>query len=178
MKPRPALFLLGLRAFARLVFPRGSSGPAGRPLFLARHSQDRENIIHAVVRDQVCPLRSQPDKVGAVLPTVPTNTPVEAKKVRVRAVGALAKRDADLRHRYPALRADREEVLADLVVVTAGEGRVVLQEAVDAASHEEVTGTLGVHLNLFEALVDPVDAITAIDHLPISLACAAPPNPA
>ena len=156
----------------------GSDGAVGLSLFFAGHSDGREDIVYPVVGDQVRPLGAQPDEVRAVLATVPADASVDTKEVRVGAVGTLAERDADFGHRYPAFRADHEQVLADPVVITAGEGRVVFEETVDAATHEEMRGTLCVGFDLLEALVDPVDAITAIYHFPASLACGALPTPA
>jgi len=103
-------------------------------------------------------------KVGAVLAILVALAGLYTEQVRIRTIGALAQRDADLRDRNAADAANGEEIRANLIVLAALQSLVVFPETENPASHENMGMRIAIGFNFPQAFVQPMDAVSTINH--------------
>jgi hypothetical protein len=101
----------------------------------------------------------------AELSVVAADAVVDAKQIRVGAVDALSKGDAHLWDRDPARDTDRKKIFALNIVRATGQGTAVFNVPENPAAVEEVRVMTRVSLDLREALIDPIDAVSAVNHV-------------
>jgi hypothetical protein len=131
----------------------------------SRHSDAGEQVKNLVVGDEVCTLGVQADEMRAELSVVAADAVVDAKQIRVGAVYALSKGDADLGDCDPTSDTDRKKVFALNIVRATGKGTAIFNIPENPAAVEEVRVMTRVSLDLREALIDPIDAVSAINHV-------------
>lgn len=108
--------------------------------------------------------RLQTDKMSAIFAAFTANAGINAKKVRVRTVHALTKRNAHLRDGDMTGIAQREEIGAFRVALAVLHGSRVLDETENPAPHKYMRRIISIRFDLIEALVHPVDAIFTVSH--------------
>lgn len=154
-----ALFCFG-------AFPSGTWRRFGCTacFFCSGHSQGGKEVERLILIDKVRPFGAEPDEMRAVLAAIAAEAVLDAEQVGVCAICAFSKRNADFGHSNAAGVADGEEILAFDIVRATLQSSIALAEPVYAAAHEKVRACACVGLNLFEALIHPVDAIAAMNH--------------
>jgi hypothetical protein len=102
--------------------------------------------------------------MSAVFPVLSTRALLYAEQIRIGTVNAFSERDATLRNREVASAANGEQILADDVMLTFLQMRVVLDKAKDPAAHENVGMSIVICLDLIETFIQPVYAVSTVDH--------------
>jgi hypothetical protein len=102
--------------------------------------------------------------VSAIFPAIFPDALFHAKQVRIGAVDALAQRYANLWNREMAGATYTEEILANDVALAFLQIGVVLDKAENPAPHEYVRMRVVVCLDLLEAFIQPVNAVSAVYH--------------
>jgi hypothetical protein len=133
-------------------------------LFGSGHSQGGKEVERLILIDQVRPFGVEPDEMRAILAVIAADAVLDAEQVGICAIRTFSKRNADLGYSNAARLADGEEILAFDIVRATIKSSIALAESVYAAAHEKVRACACVSLNLFEALIHPVDAIAAMNH--------------
>jgi len=124
-----------------------------------------KQVENLAVVDNVHPFGIQTHEVRTVLAALAAFAGLHAIKIRVRAVDAFAKRDTGLGNRNAAGAANREKILALPVVFAVFEAFVILDKAENPAAHKNVRVFVMVSLDLLQALIHPVDAVSAVNHV-------------
>jgi hypothetical protein len=101
--------------------------------------------------------------VGAILAAVPALTVINAKQIGICAVAALTQGNTNLGNSNLAGTANCEQVVTLSVLAAALERLIIVDVTENPATHENMAMRAGIHFNLLEGLVDPVDAISAVN---------------
>jgi len=101
--------------------------------------------------------------MSAVLAAVSALAAVDAKQIGIRAIAALAQRNTNLGNSNLAGTANREQVLAGGILRATFQRLIIVDVAINPAPHENMAVRAGIHFNLLQGFVDPVDAISAVD---------------
>ena len=133
------------------------------------HSYAGEQIEDLIDGYEVRPFCVQADKMSAVLPAVAAHAMVDAEQISVGTVDALPKRNTHLGDRDSTGGTQRKKVFALDKMRAAREGGAVFNVPEDPATVEEVGMTARVSLDLREAFVDPIDAVSAVYHYPVAI---------
>lgn len=143
------------------------AGPLFPPRFIimAGHSDRGEKIEDLIFVHEVKALGAQTYKVGAILSVVAAQALIHAKQVRVRAVGAFSQGNAYLGNNNPAGAADDKEVFTYNIVIAVRQCGIAFHKSQEPATAEQVRTSPGIGLDLIEAFVYPMNAVSTVNQL-------------
>jgi hypothetical protein len=109
-------------------------------------------------------LGMQSDEVRTELATFVALAGFDTEQIRIGAVRAFAQRYADFGNGDMAGSADSEKILTLPIVFAARQILVVFKKAENSTTHKNMGMGAMIRLDLFQAFIDPIDAIPTINH--------------
>jgi hypothetical protein len=135
---------------------------------LARHFQDRIQIENLILAYEMNAFSVQAHKMRTILAILVAYAGINAEQVCIRTVNALPQGDAKLWYGQMTGVADGKEVFARHIVFAALDLFRFFKIAKNATTHENVGCRIAIRFYFIKALIYPLNAILAVDHLNVA----------